>query len=115
MDGDVISNIKAYARSFEERTIPISIYVGESPSKYTILDDIEVIPTSSNSSATVTGTFEYETSYIDENGDLKFWIDTDNFFYGDNPPKDTEDSRWVIQGYEDGKYDERKFRQQVKQ
>ena len=92
----------------------MQIYVKGSPSKYIVLDDVEVVA-HSNEPVETTGVFEYETCYTDDKGNTRLWMDTEEIYCGNEPPEDTENSRWVIMGCEDGKYDERRFKKQVKQ
>ena len=63
---------------------------------------------------TVTDTIKYETNYKDEEGNIHYWIDTDEFYCGDIPPETDQDTRWVIAGMdEEGR--EKKYRLQVKE
>lgn len=106
------SNIVAMPHKLEEWEVPIYIFVGGCPANFVLFEDIALSPFAS-SEHTVTDTFEYETSYIDERGNTCYWIDTDEIFYGDVPPETDENSRWVIMGY-GNTYTERRFKLQIK-
>ena len=112
---DEENNLIAIASCIEERSVPIRVYENASPSVYTIFEDIVVPSEMVGEQEEVTGVFEYETSYLDEEGKICLWLETDEIYYGNEPPADTENSRWVIMEYEKGKYQERRFRKQVKQ
>ena len=56
--------------------------------------------------------YDYPSTYIDENGNEQYWEDTEEIFYGEIPPEDTEDTRWMINGYDEN--GGRKFRKQIK-
>lgn len=98
-----ITDVKAIPTELEEREISIYMFRYFWPDNdYIAFDSIPLSPNAS-SDYKVTGNFKYETSYKDINGNTCFWIDTDEFYYGDIPPDTDENSRWVIDGYDKSK------------
>lgn len=69
------------------------------------------MPNSKNTAKTI-NKFEYETCYYDEVGEIKLWEDAEGFYYGDAAPKETEDCRWIIAGYEG---ERKKYHKQIKE
>lgn len=98
----------------QERYIPINIYQSFMPySSYCLFDSIYInVPVAGEYE--IGTTFEYNPEYVDEFGNVCFWEDTDELYYGDNAPEDTDDYRWVI--YDHSKENsERIFRKQIKE
>lgn len=106
-------NVVAMAHTIEEWDVPVYIFVADSPSEYEIFEDLTLVPFKPLKHI-VTGKFEYETSYLNEDGNTCFWKDTDEIFYGNEPPETDENSRWMIMSYDD-QNQVRKYRKQVKE
>ena len=106
-------NIVAMPHTLQEWEVPVYLFVAGSPMEYELFDDLSFYPNTSQKPI-VTEEFEYETSYLDEEGNIGYWKDTDEIFYGNEPPEADEKSRWVIMGY-DGIDSERRYRKQIKE
>ena len=107
-DGE--AEIEAIVTQIVEKELPIHIMRGTYPDTYVTFygDTIEQVPLN----AIDVAVFDYPSTYIDENGNEQYWKDTEEFYYGEIPPEDTEDTRWMINGYDEN--GGRKFRKQIK-
>lgn len=56
--------------------------------------------------------YDYPTTYIDADGNEQYWQDTDDIYHGEIPPPDTDDSRWMINGFDENGI--REFKKQIK-
>lgn len=107
-DGE--AEIEAIVTQMVEKELPIHIMCGTYPDAYVTFygDKIDQIPYN----AVDIAVYDYPSTYIDENGNEQYWKDTEEFYYGEIPPEDTEDTRWMINGYDEN--GGRKFRKQIK-
>lgn len=96
---------------WEERELPVYLMRQVRPFQFVLFGDITLSPFLSQE-YTVTATFEYEINYTDAEGNIHYWVDTDEVYYGDVPPETDGDSRWIIDSIEENK---RKYRLQVKE
>lgn len=91
---------KITSTEMEERELPVYLFRFFWPdNNYIAFDSISLSPASSTNYK-VTGHFKYEASYKDINGNTYFWVDTDEYYYGEVPPDTDENSRWIIDGYD---------------
>lgn len=109
----VHSNVVAEAKTIEERELPKSVYSYGFLSNFQLFDDV-LLYANRSEGYIVTEVFEYEPQYLDDSGNLCFWVDTEEYFTGDIPPEIDEDSRWFISGY-DSTVGKRIYRLQVKE
>lgn len=107
----IYRDVKAIPFKWEERELPVYLLRCARPFQFVLFEDITLYPFLSQE-YTVTATFEYETNYTDAEGNIHYWIDTDEVYYGEEPPETDGDSRWIIDSIED---DKRKYRLQVKE
>ena len=107
-DGE--AEIEAIVTQIVEKELPIHIMRGSYPDAYVTFygDKIEQVPLNAIDIAV----YDYPSTYIDENGNEQYWKDTEEIFYGEIPPEDTEDTRWMINAYDET--GGRKFRKQIK-
>lgn len=105
----VYKNLRAIGKRFEERSIPIYIKRRNFPLFKLCDKEIEF---TINGAYKTTAIWEYKSTYVGDDGRKHLWKDSENYYYGEEPPEKTEYSRWIIYGIVDGK---RRFMEQVKE
>ena len=102
--------VEAVVVQIIERELPIRVMRGIYPDSYETFYGESIERAAEN--AVDIAVYDYPSTYIDENGNEQYWKDTEEFYYGEIPPEDTEDTRWMINGYDEN--GGRKFRKQIK-
>lgn len=103
-------DVEAIVVQMIERELPIRVMKGIYPDTYETFYGESIEQAAEN--AIDIAVYDYPSTYIDENGNEQYWKDTEEFYYGEIPPEDTEDTRWMINGYDEN--GGRKFRKQIK-
>ena len=103
-------DVEAIVVQMIERELPIRVMKGIYPDTYETFYGESIEQAAEN--AIEIAVYDYPSTYIDENGNEQYWKDTEEIFYGEIPPEDTEDTRWMINGYDEN--GGRKFRKQIK-
>lgn len=103
-------DVEAIVVQMIERELPIRVMKGIYPDTYETFYGESIEQAAEN--AIDIAVYDYPSTYIDENGNEQYWKDTEEIFYGEIPPEDTEDTRWMINGYDEN--GGRKFRKQIK-
>ena len=103
-------DVQAIAVQIIEKEIPIRVMRGSYPDAYVTFYSDTLERTSSN--AIDIAVYDYPTTYIDADGNEQYWQDTDDIYHGEIPPPDTDDSRWMINGFDENGI--REFKKQIK-
>lgn len=105
-------DIKVIPYRLEERENYIFMFTNNCPQEYVLFDNLYLSP--SPERYRVIESFEYDSTYEDNDGNTHYWMDTDEVYYGNIPPNTDENSRWMLAGYNEDRT-ERKFKLQRKQ